>query len=961
MASDTDEDEHVMEFELPLHGGPSVDLFRSHYYLAYKLELDMSDKLLMRIFKMLAALCDPMTQPAESKYVLSVKGLADAATAMGYQILLDMRLEDQNTQPDHENDDNGNEHDDNDNYGDGDRQRNDPTKPRIDRAQLMPLENVDCSMLRFTLSLKFFQILNALTVLLRADDDLLLRELDNRREFWDTTAELWLPKLNTDDDDQILKVVYYMCCTLIVSIFFIFRGTEMSTNIALNPYMDYFVRLWKAHTYIVRRALEIDRELEEEAWTNKGEYVDTPDNVKRALMGSSAIRVALSVVIEDHFGWSRPEENLVSDEVFCIIDLISSPILEFFDPLSRVTQNGGALYTKSEKLATAMLLLRMHTNYSPYPKRKCSHELAKLRTLPEGMSLDLTVETYEYDQFDADIKYVFGHYESEDESASETAGGEEDFPMALRKDKDDIEYDEKGRDWRDQVRGSNVELTEEFSKLLEEFTAHDPDEASEHFFTNVNQVEEGLGVFALLEIEYMPKFLQHVGQSLLNTIALAALKALQGDHEIIDSMHKFLVSPAKPELLQEALQLKPYLIQFRRLTTFELILASNPNTACAIMDELLMVNGLRRLMIWFICHSINVHMSLISYVYELAAGLRGNSADRKSPYKFSRQGALVLSPVERLMLLHEFFINASPWLVSEESGEQNGVPAQRAEKMVVCLCLLILQLINKEIIVLSTDHTDDFEDYSQDIQVLLFPWIGRVPEARQLFFYVKNISFGNEYRGILPQALDDIDLKLFSLDAPESDLDTRKQLVLPEEGELAIPVASGKTKQDSTEGPVNATASDYEAEDFEELHYNQELDFGLECPLESGSDLLLTVLHGYKGEYPKNFSRALHDELRSILLSFPHYPFNVLRFIKSTSFIVTSKASGEFKDEWWNSEKKGWVLVEKDPNGVEGQALEITESEFNDEFLNGEGQFQENSGNKKAKSKKKKKKKTKRR
>lgn len=985
---DTDEDEHpIMEFELPLHGGPSVDLFELHSYLFEKLQLNQDDKLLLRIFYMMAALCDPMTQPGENgSYQLSVRGLADTATALGYQILLEMRHEAQNS---------------------------DDEVP----FQLAPIQNADLINLKFTLSLKFFEIIQAINILLRAEDELRVRHLQIDEEIdWSAVACYWLPKLDGEDEDQPLKTLYYMCCTIIVSIYLMYKNS----SIGISPYTDYFLRLWKTHSSIIQLGLEVDRLLEEEAWSKRGEYFDTPEIVKRALMGSSAVRTVLAVVLEDFFV-ANTSDTLRTTYQMAVHDLESLSILDFFDPLCREMVGGGSLHNKVDNIAVAMVVLRLHTDFSPcYPvpssnieKELWSPEYPTLnydqrnrdstrRSDPAGLSCDLVEETYYDDKLDDDVKYVFGHYDSEEESSSE-AGQETDFPMALRKDKDDIEFDERGRDWRDQVRGSNVNLTPEFKALLDEFTANPLKEGSDHFFSNFDEIEEGLRVFTLLEIEYMPKFLQHVGQSLLNTVAYAATRALEGDHDLIDRIHVFLVSPADPDLLAEALQQKPFLIQRRYITVFELILVFNSNTACALMDELLMVNGLRRLIIWFLCHSVNLHMLLINHVYELVAGYRGNSSKRNSPYKFSRQGALQLSPVEQLMLLHEFFINSGPWLVSEfgeiEEDHQD-VPALRAEKIVLCLCLMILKLIDEKIIVLSQDHQDDFEDYSQDLKVLLFPWIGRVLEARHLYFEVTRIKnsetpteksqeltsseLANEtnYRRIV-DTLNDLGLldkvrpkfaalshgfrQLADAGALSEDglfedffdmmgIKQAAQLV-PEipasdvsEGRKSESVITSQNRADTLTNKKQEEYDDGLAASGTWAEHGQMTSKGFT----SESIFIAISIEAYGGEiFPgKVPSAVVFDLFRDYIEQYPVSSMDVPRMLKFLDLMIIGENQARLRARSLHDVLGDAYLKDM---GKE----RAPESEFNDEFLNGEGKFQEKLDKQKKKKKKKAKKKKK--
>lgn len=942
--TDTDEDERVVEFDLPLSGGPDVDLFESHHWLWQKLDLDHRDLLLKEIFFMVIALCDPMTQPGESEFQLSVVGLADAATALGYKILLQQRLQ---------------------------RTKEDVAEETMEnrwirqQRQLVGLDfPLELPMLRFTLSLKFFEVLQALNKLLRADDEVRLRYLDNHRKFWDQTAQFWLPVLDRDDDEQQLKLLYYMCCTLIMLMFRMF-GTGLEKckldkslntgdsanprgNLAMNPYTDYFLRLWKTHSSIVSFALDIDRELEEEAWTNKGEYFDTPDNVKRALMGSSAVRIVLAAGLDNMFRWNLDkitEVHPLPGDLYH--DLAEISILDFFDPLSRTAAHPGALGTRMGHMAVAMLVLRLYTEFLPCQSSKLDLELPLgantaiypstdsdelerdllVRTDPAGMSVDLLFDLFYEDNLDDDVKYVFGHYDSEDES-------EEQNDLKFPVNEELIEFDEQGRDWRDKVRGDNINLTPEFEGLVMDFWEKKPT-ASDHFFCHLREICEALRLFTLLEIEYMPKFLEHVGQSLVNTIALCTQDGPEVEDSFIGDVHQYLVERAPPEVAEEALRLRPHLLQSRPLTGFELILAFNPKTACAIMDELFMNDGLRRLLIWFMCHHLNLLMALINYLYELVAGLRGDLDGREQAYKFSRIGPLELSSVEKLMILHELFINSVSWLVSEDEDGQPGVPSQRAEKIVTCLCVMIEKLMNEGIIKISPDNSDEYEDYSQDIQGLLFLWIGRVPEARALYFKVRHIMFG------------------------ESENQDPENAPMPELKHTC-----------QTEKPHKKPENEHNQED----HFSTK--FVLKPhPQDHRCIDEVSLLVNLASAYGKSVTEKCeedsspHDDFNKIVASFPNTCINTERLMKFVNMFIIDPNYVKLK----NIKEKARLLSAALKNGTENGSAngsgtgkepenekvlqnQIAESEFNDDFLNGEGHFEKSDKKKKKKKTKKKKK-----
>ncbi|KAM9923377.1 hypothetical protein OXX80_011571, partial [Metschnikowia pulcherrima] len=263
MADDSLDDPSSMDVDIPLKLDASPNLFASHSYIRKLLQIDPSDRLLTRIFLMLAALCDPLTQPEDNeKFPLSVEALGQIALALSYQILLSERQKAQ--------------------------------VPDGSENWLAQIDHPEVASLRFTVSLRLFTILQAINKVLRAEDELRVRYLQNEREDWQRTAHHWLPDVPEAapyDPDAYLKLLYYISCVAIMGIYKSFLPEDGSAySAAMNPYSEYFLRLWKTHTSIIALALEMDRELEEEAWANKREYLDTPDIVKKALLGSSAVR-----------------------------------------------------------------------------------------------------------------------------------------------------------------------------------------------------------------------------------------------------------------------------------------------------------------------------------------------------------------------------------------------------------------------------------------------------------------------------------------------------------------------------------------------------------------------------------------------------------------------------------------------------------------------------------------------
>lgn len=719
MANDSEKEDYVsMEYELPVSADGAPNHFAPHRHLFDFLKLDLKDAVLVKIFRIFAGLCDPMTQPEDTDSLpLSVDLLAQLSIALSYEVVLQGRREDK-------------------------------TRPwqTGEQAELA----VDIETIRFAISTKFHLIVLAINKLIRADDELRVRYLQNDWKDWRQTAPFWLPRLGHENFELLIKLAYYICPVAIMGLYRLFLPVEGAQyNASLNPYLETFIRLWKTHTDIVALALEMDRELEEEAWTNKNETIDTPDLVKRALLGSSATRTVLAWILERTQSSSRDSivGSLLDD------DLQQKPLLSFYDPLARSAPNCGSISYDQHLLVVAILLLRCHSAYSP-----CWQDAAYLENIPfpsfdSGDLLrrvnrrldplqatgDLMVDMYYRDQFDEDVRYVFGYYDSDEENQSDKSSNTDSLArrgIAVRATGDEQQFDEEGRDWRDCPRGENVKFTTDFLDL-EEQVLQVPN--NDYFFASWFELNQALEFLAFTPIESVDSFMIRVGQVAIDSIAKAVKD--ENTHKdskiVIKEIYRYLVSPAKQELLMRVEE-DFTLLPTHPVTHFEVILLRNPYCALAILDELFMCNGLRRSLIWFLTNHVNPLMALISYMYEFVAGLRGNSAKREAKYSFSRKGAVEISKMEQLMMLHELFSAADKWLSDEDESTMIG--ELNCMRLISYLCLMIKKLLLDGII--QPNQADVYEDYSHEIQLLLFNWIGKVPEAREIFFKIKQGRFG---------------------------------------------------------------------------------------------------------------------------------------------------------------------------------------------------------------------------
>uniref|UniRef100_A0A0L0P3K9 Uncharacterized protein n=1 Tax=Candidozyma auris TaxID=498019 RepID=A0A0L0P3K9_CANAR len=700
--------DQVVEFDLPLHYDNARDFFGQHHELLHRLRLDDSDEYLVNVFTTVAALCDPYTQPEDNDTnPLSVACLADVAIALTYKQLLEHR------------------------HAEG--------LDQDDGEHLPPL----LSSLRFTISIKFFSILDCIHRALNAEDPVRINALQDKMLIWELREPYWLPIFDELEEYEA-KLCYYMACVLIFAIYKLFQPEDGSPyNPALNPYTDYFVRLWKAHTGILKLAFELDQALEEYAFQNSDEYFDTPENVKRALLGSSAIRCVLAYILNQAMPDIFSEEILKKDRKQHEYDIAEQPLLDFYDPLARKRTAGGSLISRFPHLQIAQFILRIHMpdirpEHDSYefmlrkqrfevPHRFYRYERKMYRLQVEYVDrYDMDIDIRDY--LDDEMKYVFFGYadsEEDEEEDQPSGGGEQEskFPMALRSDRNE-KVDEEGIDWSDCARGENVKFSKSFLDLLDApaFVNSMDD------FTNL--------VDTTLMIGFLHPDLKHYsyfGESILRTIAQSIKD--EDDEEVTEkllplSIYEFLVSPPKNPVYKLPSTYKP--VSDMTVTRFEYLLAYNLDLAGCIIDEMLMCDGFRRTFIWFITHLVNYSPLLIDYVYELATGKRGDAKrGKESMHKFSRVGALELSTIERLMLLHEFLSNLSSWVFSHYDHTN-----QRLIALMSYVCLMLRRLIDEGIIT-TANSASYLDNYKGEIEVLLMTLMSDVPQARELFIEIK--------------------------------------------------------------------------------------------------------------------------------------------------------------------------------------------------------------------------------
>ncbi|KAI3405882.2 hypothetical protein KGF56_001490 [Candida oxycetoniae] len=758
--NESDEDiEHQIEFEFAIPRKNNVrDFAEVHNDIASLLNLSARDEFLQFVFKTIVTLCDPYTQPEETeKCILSVGCISDLLISIVYTSYTELNV----------------------------------------GASDLVTESI-----KFEISTTFFHLLQLIHTKLNVTDEIRLRFVDNGEENWQSRVKEWTPVVaNT----FTLGLLYSMACVLVMSIQKLFTPKRGDYNLAMNPYLHYFLKLWKSHTNVILLGLEIDRRIEFENH-ERNEEKETPEIIVSALKGSSSIRYVLAWVINQNPSSSSEEDSSVQESKLCH-DLENEPIFNFIQPLARKTINGGAISVDMRLITIGLLILYSGTSFvsESYTEKREEQEKEKdereekdeseskvqrqiNRSKPLAEIGDLLVDLEYADRFDEDIKYMLeydlddddddddGDDDNEDEDEDEEGADDEstcnktsheekslavgdghdsDTEQALSNENVDIQFDEFGRDWRDIPRGENAKFKQHFLDKFKEYDVLSNKSDSDDFFTSWKELHDVFDFLCVTSIEGNADAERLLGQTAVNTIAKCVMeykKSNKGEKlgNVEDVMpeviHSYWSSPAPEEFVKVVQESNKSIIPIFSITHFELIFQTNSRLARAMMDEMLMCEGHRRMLIWYLTHEVNLSNLLIDYVFQLAAGLRGRP-ENSAPYEFSRQGdSLILSEVELSMLLNEFFTNSAFYLSADKGLEIDGgyeviLAESIAKKIMTLLCLMINQLVKLKIIRLeASSGKDDIHDYNAELSSLLIRWIGKVPDARQLYFKIKNAN-----------------------------------------------------------------------------------------------------------------------------------------------------------------------------------------------------------------------------
>lgn len=601
------------------------------------------------------------------------------------------------------------------------------------------------------------------------DYDRLASITNNSEEHWKGNLHKWLPKgMNTQD----LELIYMIDIMAVYTIYSLYSHLP----IQMNPFLSSLIQLWKNLSCVILLGLEIDR-LEE-----IHETFETPLMVRATLRGSAALRVVVATILNQHVEANQH-------------DFKHEPFNTFMSPYGR-------------KLCQGTLLADLRTHSAAMFALGC--DISDIT--------DLLADLQAGDRFDEDVRYMFEYeYDDYNDNEYDTDNGETsrengDLPAKRRRcncifeddkimqegednalppngedsringdDTEDgikvsdgqlasrmkssFEFDYSGKDWRDVPRGFNLYFSPNYE------------------FMKTPKLEN---VYKLILKATTEKLNEEESKTLLRSVA-SCVKIEQEQILIQNSGIDPSRKKTEGDLDKEAKLITPddiYEIWCEE-SAFERMLYQNQELSWRVMDEMLMCNGYRRVLIWFITHT-EINHSLIHYIFELSMGLRGqkmditineidkknillsdlmvNEKDRKKDpeeiFKFSRQGNITLSEIENKMLLQEFFTSAAIYFATTDGNHNNTNRHENLSNMslgkdlnqpikegdnVSLYSIGLVKLICYMVQTLIKSNKFDFtkSECTFELQTLLMNWIGIIPEAQELFFNLKN-AMANE-------------------------------------------------------------------------------------------------------------------------------------------------------------------------------------------------------------------------
>ncbi|KAI0463193.1 hypothetical protein LJB42_003213 [Komagataella kurtzmanii] len=309
----------------------------------------------------------------------------------------------------------------------------------------------------------------------------------------------------------------------------------------------------------------------------------------------------------------------------------------------------------------------------------------------------------------------------------------------------DMPIENSDEDWRDIVRGRNMLFSSRFRKLLQ-----DPSQFCSSWYEFVDIIKRLTNERDVTEKEK---------QKLVDTVAKSVKDELDTQSELfcLPYEQRQAIEESKPDG-KKASEITPdkvyELISEPQL--WKKLFDTESDTLLAIIDELFMAPGYRRVLIWFLSQR-QVELQLVEYFHLLLTSRRGNWDPEEEKdinpetFHFSREGPLELSEFERNMLLRLFIDKLTVTFDNDQRTDENQTIAERSaqgthssetvanntsdsflsikakENLMTLTCLVFLSLHKSGIIRINDP------EYKLSIQMLVLPWIGFNEEAREVY------------------------------------------------------------------------------------------------------------------------------------------------------------------------------------------------------------------------------------
>lgn len=665
------------------------------------------------------------------------------------------------------------------------------------------------SLPHFEMAFDVASIIEKILHVLNCDDENILQSVRNDDVNWLNDLNKWLPHkslssmIHIASDFHHLMLLYTMLVVCFLIIQKLYASTSKS-NICLNPFLRLYLQVWKNMTRVIFLGIEIDRRDEEH------NFPGYPEVIRYMIKGSSAVRSIISLILNDDF--NKREHDLKHEPLLNFIHpygrkfrdgsiktdmrVFVAALLALGSDLEDVIEllfnfEPEDEYDEDIKYMFEMELENMEeferidiSNGNPvgedeYHKRH-SERINQYLGIERDDSTPI-VRSLRSWEVHPDCECVFDsdEYEEEEDDDVQNNKPEQDFNSTLAQNKVDcdpsreiqnlkkyerqidlmetvkngrvdftdglyairnsaskrFEIDSDGRDWRDIPRGENRKLDARFIELLKESQSN-----SNVFITPVSTLIDSIKTLTT----------DTQSSDLCERMIQSVAWVVQYEYEASIMTAEERLSNSDPTINTDVIY------EFlKHEDNFELMMKFNPSATFSIIDELMMVEGYKRVLIWFLTHS-SLNQWLINYFYELLADLRGNPISDHNGnntiglrFSFSRVGPLILSDMEKSMLLHEFFSNAVIYLSRGSSFEfedlMSGDEKQHdllsndesnfitnrfnAQKLIKVICLVLKSLQSKGILKVNDP------EYRVEIQTLLMQWVGAgsVPEAKELF------------------------------------------------------------------------------------------------------------------------------------------------------------------------------------------------------------------------------------